>query len=226
MVTLQDAYWYYADFFVDTGRCPRLDFGQFVERFLHHTPTLLKEKVTVKTLLSHFHKYLRDIPVCGAVLLSPDYEKVLLVQGFESGSWGFPKGKVDNGESEVDCAIRETHEEIGFDISHLIDSNRWIETSGKGGRRVRLYIILGVDPETTHFQTRTRKEIADIKWWPLKNLPKMARSMSGAVRALRDWIRQHTGVIARPGRVRHCRAYPSLVPAQGAAQGSNTSCYH
>lgn len=209
MITLQDAYWYYADFFVDEagGACPPLGFGQFVERFLHHTPALVKEKVTVKTLLSHFHKYLRDIPVCGAVLLSPNMDSCLLVQGFESGAWGFPKGKVDHGESEVDCAIREVHEEIGYDVSHALDPNRWIETSGRGGRRVRLYIILDVDPAQAHFQTRTRKEISAIQWWPLKQLPKLAKSMQGAPRALRDWIHRHTHL--RP----HVSIAASAIPA-------------
>ena len=35
-------------------------------------------------------------------------EQVLMVQGYNSKtSWGFPKGKMETHESEIECAIRE-----------------------------------------------------------------------------------------------------------------------
>lgn len=34
-------------------------------------------------------------------------------------AWGFPKGKMNYGESEVECAFREFKEETGLDINYL-----------------------------------------------------------------------------------------------------------
>jgi hypothetical protein len=59
----------------------------------------------------HFFAY-KDhqhrIPVYGAALLTPDLSKVLLLSSFRSNSvYGFPKGKINQNEDEVDCALRE-----------------------------------------------------------------------------------------------------------------------
>ena len=32
-----------------------------------------------------------------------------------AGKWGFPAGHIENGESPIECALREMHEEIGSD---------------------------------------------------------------------------------------------------------------
>ena len=49
-----------------------------------------------------------SVPTYGAVLIDPTYEHVLLVRGFYNReSWGFPKGKVQENESPLKCAIRE-----------------------------------------------------------------------------------------------------------------------
>ena len=42
--------------------------------------------------------------------------KVLLVVSWNGSFYDFPKGKVDENEDEVECAIREVQEEIGYDI--------------------------------------------------------------------------------------------------------------
>ena len=54
---------------------------------------------------------------CGAVMLVKNegrYE-VLLIKHLAS-HWGFPKGHIDNDETEEETAIRETKEESGYDI--------------------------------------------------------------------------------------------------------------
>lgn len=51
------------------------------------------------------------------MLLNEDWTKVLLVKSYwksgSSGAWGFPKGKIDQDEEKVDCAVREVLEEVG-----------------------------------------------------------------------------------------------------------------
>ena len=50
---------------------------------------------------------------CGAIVL--DGGKILVIQQAE-GHWGFPKGHVEAGETEVQTAIREIKEETNYDV--------------------------------------------------------------------------------------------------------------
>lgn len=81
-----------------------------------------------------------------------------MVKGYNGKSWMFPKGKINEDEPLLHCAIRETIEEIGFDIGPYVDEATYIDYE-LNGKPVRLYIILNV-PETTAFGTKTRNEIS------------------------------------------------------------------
>lgn len=50
---------------------------------------------------------------CGAVVL--DGEKVLVLQQ-TAGHWGFPKGHVEENETEIETAKREIKEETGIEV--------------------------------------------------------------------------------------------------------------
>jgi hypothetical protein len=71
----------------------------------------------------------------------------------------FITGKINQNESELNCAVREVMEEIGFDVKDLIRENDYIEHVLRGEQRNRLYIIPGVSEET-QFCPQTRKEIS------------------------------------------------------------------
>ena len=61
---------------------------------------------------------------CGCVVF--DNGKVLIVQSL-TGIYGFPKGHIEENESDVECAIRETFEETGIDVS--VDSKNQFKIS-------------------------------------------------------------------------------------------------
>lgn len=44
-----------------------------------------------------------------------DLTKVVMVQGYGSTSWSFPKGKINKDEPPSSCALREVYEETGYD---------------------------------------------------------------------------------------------------------------
>ena len=50
---------------------------------------------------------------CGCIVL--DNDKVLLVK-HNKGHWDFPKGHIEDGETELETAIRETKEETNIDV--------------------------------------------------------------------------------------------------------------
>ena len=40
---------------------------------------------------------------------------------FKNGKWDLPKGKIENGEKIIDCALREVHEECGVSKLQIIN---------------------------------------------------------------------------------------------------------
>ena len=113
--------------------------------------------------MHQYNKYLREIKVCGAVLLNPAMDSVVLASPYNSKkSYNFPKGKIDQGETEIECACREVWEEIGYSIPHEDIKPRPLDTAGK----ITLFIVKNV-PDDYAFETQTVKEIGDIKWFKI-----------------------------------------------------------
>ena len=105
-----------------------------------------------------FMSYKTRVPVRGCIMLNLTMDKCILVKGWKSGaSWSFPRGKIDQNEDDKDCAIRETYEETGFDLTGMVPGDK-IDINIRD-QHMRLYIAPGV-PEDFEFAPRTRKEIS------------------------------------------------------------------
>ena len=97
---------------------------------------------------------------CGCIIIKQN--KVLLVYEKGRNFWGFPKGHVEEGENEIQTALREVKEEVGLDVE--INENK---------RYVINYIINNEIDKTSVFYIATPKtenielqesEIEDSKW--------------------------------------------------------------
>ncbi len=55
---------------------------------------------------------------CGAVVYRKHHGnlEILLIKHIHSGHWSFPKGHTEEGESEVETALREIKEETNIDV--------------------------------------------------------------------------------------------------------------
>lgn len=51
---------------------------------------------------------------CGCIIINNG--KVLLVYEKNRNFWGFPKGHMEEGETEIETALREVKEEVGLDV--------------------------------------------------------------------------------------------------------------
>lgn len=69
---------------------------------------------------SDFGPYVHNIPRAGTFIHTQYPKRVLLVQSY-NGKWGPPKGRLEDGETGYECAVRETVEETGIDIEKYID---------------------------------------------------------------------------------------------------------
>lgn len=125
----------------------------------------------VDDILSNWRLFKHAVPTNGAIILDAAHKNVLLVQGFwAKASWGFPKGKVNENESEAACARREVLEETGFDIEQAgMREDQYLQIQMQE-QTIRLYIVDGVSMKTK-FEPRTRKEIKEVRWFPIDDLP-------------------------------------------------------
>lgn len=83
---------------------------------LQHIPFLRSRESQVLDVLKEWREYKRSVPTYGAILLNEDMTQVLLVQSYwTKTSWGFPKGKVNQDEDPLNCAVREV--KITIDLS-------------------------------------------------------------------------------------------------------------
>ena len=89
-------------------------------------PWLRDNMDIVWDIIADFEEYKKRVPTFGVILLNETLDKVLLVRSYWGRRWGFPKGKVNEGERGHECAAREAQEEIGFNLDSMLDPDTWI----------------------------------------------------------------------------------------------------
>ncbi|KAF0986094.1 hypothetical protein HZS_5858 [Henneguya salminicola] len=107
MFRVELAHWFYWDYHCKKDiKLPKVKFRQFLE-ILINKHCFMPNFKSINDTLSQFREYKNKVPVYGLIMVSTDFEKVVLVQNYETRKWVFPKGKINESESPVDCAIRE-----------------------------------------------------------------------------------------------------------------------
>lgn len=167
MFQVEEAHWFYEDFAREEDHeLPYLSIYHFVKAIYCAVPYLSSICGDWEQALIDFKKYKQGIPVRGGIILNETNEKVLLVSDWNHSSWGFPRGKINKQEEDMACAIREVYEETGFNMGPYIQSSRDYLQRNVGDKNLRFYVAMNV-PNSTKFETRTRKEISSIKWFPI-----------------------------------------------------------
>ncbi|MCI1268387.1 MAG: NUDIX domain-containing protein [Ruminococcus sp.] len=101
---------------------------------------------------------------CGAIVYRKSHGniEILLVKHINSGHWSFPKGHVEDGETEVETAKREIMEETSVDV--IIDPT-FRETVTYSPRRDtnKVVVYFLAKAKNVNFAPQ-EDEIADIRW--------------------------------------------------------------
>jgi ADP-ribose pyrophosphatase YjhB (NUDIX family) len=100
-------------------------------------------------------------------------EKGELLLIFRKQHWDLPKGKLDEGESIEECAVREVQEETGLRnilLGELIDTtlHQYEENGELITKKTAWYKMRGYS--TDKVTPQTEEQIDDIKWVNTKDL--------------------------------------------------------
>ncbi|MDR3257092.1 MAG: NUDIX domain-containing protein [Endomicrobium sp.] len=110
---------------------------------------------------------------CGAVIykMQNDVPVFLLVNSKRNGRWGFPKGHIENSETEIETARREIFEETGIAKIKFIENFRREDvyiidsaiscTKGKMVEKHSIYFLALALKDPLDFD---KSEIAKLKW--------------------------------------------------------------
>lgn len=123
---------------------------------------------------------LKKMEKLSGIMLIVD-NKILLVKSNKNKNfidqWSIPKGKIDDGETSLDCAIRELEEETGVIIrKENYDSKRIYYTKGDILKELVAYIVrlekneLNVEVKNDKISNKNynTEEIYKVKFFDLK----------------------------------------------------------
>jgi 8-oxo-dGTP pyrophosphatase MutT (NUDIX family) len=97
---------------------------------------------------------------------------ILLVRGRDSGIWSLPKGVINEGESEEQCAVREMFEETGIKVMLHSDSAK-IDIGGNIYYFVNIIGSEMSDEDLVAFENQrlvTYDEIDKVSWVSFKDM--------------------------------------------------------
>jgi ADP-ribose pyrophosphatase YjhB (NUDIX family) len=154
--------------------------------FQHHS---------VEELLQAFKAHLLVIQAAGGLVYT-DRQELLLIHRL--GHWDLPKGKLDEGETLEECALREIREETGADYltlekplqityhtyhqagNHILKESHWYLV--KAAQRMKL-------------TPQTEESVAECIWVPITAIQPYIDS---AFASVADVLRQGTALLRQP----------------------------
>ncbi|UXI22546.1 hypothetical protein NH340_JMT08489 [Sarcoptes scabiei] len=167
---IENAFWHYLDFCCACdSQLPKFKFVRFAQIIFTYVPRLRQFLDSFDDIISKWIRYKFSIPCSGAIMLDKNLDFILLVQGFSSKTWGFPKGKVNHDESLMNCAVREVFEETGYNCKDDIFEDCYLERKIFESK-LRLYLVKNIE-FNFDFKPQARNEIRSIKWFALKDFP-------------------------------------------------------
>lgn len=102
---------------------------------------------------------LKKEKACGTIII--DNEKVLIINQ-KQGFYGFPKGHMENNETEIETAIRETKEETNLDV--LIDKEKRYSLNYVIDNKIDKEVIYFLAKPINKNIKKQESEINDILW--------------------------------------------------------------
>lgn len=97
----------------------------------------------------------------GCILLDKESKRIALVYRDYRDDYSFPKGHVEAGESLIECAIRETEEEIKRKVRLLSNEIFCYEEYDVNNNKIRVNYYLGIDDGVSNNDSL---EVHELVW--------------------------------------------------------------
>ncbi len=116
--------------------------------------------------------------------------ELLLIRHRFGGHWSFPKGHVEQGESESQTALREVKEETNISISLEEGFRECVEYYPKPYIKKQVIYFLGRSLGDT--PKRQEEEISELRWVPIDQAERMVSfdNDKNLIRKSRDHLSQ------------------------------------
>jgi 8-oxo-dGTP pyrophosphatase MutT (NUDIX family) len=121
-------------------------------------------------------------------------EKVLMVKAHYKDHWTFPSGIVDEGESPLDAALRETYEEIGMKFQREdVAFFTVVYTYPENGFIDRFNFVFRVDSGQNEINIAMQKsEIEDYEWVDFHDVAERS-GQKGSYQAIQRLLESKSG---------------------------------
>lgn len=202
---LQQGHWFYLDHLLPASgyTLPHFSLQDFAQQLVARCPVsgLAALAPHLSALHAQFKDYMGTVPSFGAILLNARMTRVLMLRPWRGRHWVFPKGKVNEGESDIACAARETEEEVGLPCAHLLRQGA-VLTLRTGAKPIKFFIGVGApDDGSFEYKPQSRCEVSEIGWFDVAKLPDdasrpdshMFGAMLSLMRPLKSWIAAQKG---------------------------------
>lgn len=135
---------------------------------------------------------------CGAVVFrrsnedsAVEYLIIFNKKGDAAGHWGFPKGHVENNETELMTAKREIFEETGLSPEFVRGFRALSQYSPKEDTQKDAVYFLARD--TGEAVTIQKSELADYKWCRAEEAVEILDYDKDILKAADKFLKEHTG---------------------------------
>ena len=127
-----------------------------------------------------------SIKKCGVIIKDAHQDQVLLVFGRKSQKWGFPKGHMEEGETEEQTALRELKEETGIVLHTSFDAKNRVRF------RNNVYFIVNANKNDICSQVNVQdiKEIEKVSWFTNTDIMRIPEYQCNF--GLKNWIKKST----------------------------------
>ena len=102
---------------------------------------------------------------CGCIILN-DKNEVLLIH-HNAGHWDFPKGHVEDGETEIQTAIREVKEETNIDVE--VNEKYKYSTKYSPKEDVIKEVVYFLARNVNDNKQAQLEEVSEVKWFSMKD---------------------------------------------------------
>ena len=103
----------------------------------------------------------------GCILVNKDTKQIALVYREQFNDISFPKGHVEEAETLIECAVRETEEEIKRKVKLINDEIFCVDKYSSHEGEINVYYFLGIDDGPSNNDSL---EVHDLIWCDIERI--------------------------------------------------------